>query len=51
MKEEPASWSDREPRAEMIIELGAPYHQANHEGRTALHAAATIEDEFRAGSD
>lgn len=51
VKEEPASWSDREPRAEMIIELGAPYHQANHEGRTALHAAATIEDEFRAGSD
>ncbi|KAJ5328085.1 hypothetical protein N7452_008475 [Penicillium brevicompactum] len=51
VKEEPASWSDREPRAEMIIELGAPYHQANHEGRTALHAAATIEDEFRTGSD
>ncbi|KAJ5211656.1 uncharacterized protein N7498_003302 [Penicillium cinerascens] len=47
------SWSDFEKRAEAIIELGVPYRQANYQGRTALHAAAAIEDHlgysFRGG--
>lgn len=47
------SWSDFEKRAEAIIDLGFPYRQANHQGRTALHAAAAIEESlgysFRGG--
>ncbi|CAG7983898.1 unnamed protein product [Penicillium olsonii] len=44
-------WLINEEHAETIIELGAPILTANKQGRTALHAAATIEEDliFRQG--
>lgn len=44
VKHQSARLTSCELRAEMILELGASYLQANHEGRTALHSAAAIED-------